>query len=93
MARRGGRLTEHQAVTMVLHPFLLGLNYLHSQNIVHRDIKPENILFEENGALKIADFGLSINTDEERPVTRLGTLDYMVSAGEGRSLYSFIYRV
>ena len=28
--------------------------------------------------LKVADFGLSIDVGQERPVTRAGTLDYMV---------------
>ena len=28
-------------------------------------------------AIKLADFGLSINAEQERPVTRAGTLDYM----------------
>ncbi len=33
------RLSERQAVEMVLHPFLLALHYLHTRGIMHRDIK------------------------------------------------------
>ena len=47
------------------------------QGIIHRDIKPENILLTADKAVKLADFGLSIDASEERPVTRAGTLDYM----------------
>jgi serine/threonine protein kinase len=36
-----------------------------------RDIKPENILFDE-GILKLADFGLALNSHEEHAVTRAG---------------------
>lgn len=48
------------------------------QGFLWRDCKPENILLaERRGAIKLADFGLSIDATEERPVTRAGTLDYM----------------
>lgn len=44
----------------------------------------ENILFHgENMTLKLADFGLCLNLREERPVTRAGTLDYMVRMEKG----------
>jgi serine/threonine protein kinase len=42
-----------------------------------QDLKPENLLFTEDNTLKLCDFGLAIDTREERPVTRLGTLVYM----------------
>jgi serine/threonine protein kinase len=71
------RLTEARLVQLVLHPCLSALAYLHSHNIIHRDIKPENLLLAEGDVIKLADFGLSVNTEEENPVTRAGTLDYM----------------
>lgn len=36
-----------------------GLRYLHSKNIVHRDVKTENLILDENGKVKIADFGVA----------------------------------
>lgn len=37
---------------------LLGIEHLHTIDIVYRDIKPENILIDIDGHVKIADFGL-----------------------------------
>ncbi|KAG2439627.1 hypothetical protein HXX76_004979 [Chlamydomonas incerta] len=78
-ARRklGGRMTEQQALELVMAPLLRTLHYLHTQTIVHRDIKPENLLFTPDWKLKVCDYGVSICLSEERAVTRTGSRDYM----------------
>lgn len=62
----------------------LALEYAHSKGVVHRDIKPENILLSNEGAVKIADFGIAKIVDESiktptLTATRqvLGSLHYL----------------
>ncbi|XP_062822499.1 cyclin-dependent kinase 4 isoform X2 [Anolis carolinensis] len=43
----------------MMHQFLSGLDFLHTNCIVHRDLKPENILVTSSGQVKLADFGLA----------------------------------
>ena len=58
---------------------ILAIQYLHQKNIIHRDLKPENILLDEDGHIKLADFGLAtiINNKAENMQNFCGTPAYL----------------
>ena len=58
------------------------LAYCHDHGVFHRDIKPENIMIEEDGNVKIIDFGIALLEGARRVTWRglsgtVGTPDYM----------------
>ena len=56
---------------------ILGLEYIHSNNIIHRDIKPENLVFDDKGYLRITDFGVAKIRKEDNSSETSGTPGYM----------------
>ncbi|KAL2930929.1 CBL-interacting protein kinase 5 [Bienertia sinuspersici] len=60
-----GKLKEDQARNY-FQQLISAIDYCHSRGVYHRDLKPENLLLDENGNLKITDFGLSALGDSRR---------------------------
>eukprot|EP00347_Sterkiella_histriomuscorum_P003296 403364829 len=58
---------------------VLAMEYLHQKNVFYRDLKPENILLDQDGHVKLADFGISrINFNEkDRSASFCGSPEYM----------------
>jgi 5'-AMP-activated protein kinase catalytic alpha subunit len=53
-----GRLKEDVA-RVYFQQLISAVDFCHSRGVYHRDLKPENLLLDEDGNLKVSDFGLS----------------------------------
>ncbi|KAH0927872.1 hypothetical protein HID58_020128 [Brassica napus] len=70
--------TEQQ-VKCYMKQILSGLEHCHSQGVLHRDIKGSNLLIDDDGVLRIGDFGLATFFDasiRQKMTTRVVTLWY-----------------
>ncbi|CAK9326821.1 unnamed protein product [Citrullus colocynthis] len=78
VATPGIKFTEAQ-IKCYMKQLLCGLEHCHAQGVLHRDIKGSNLLIDNNGNLKIGDFGLStfFRSRQKQPLTsRVVTLWY-----------------
>ncbi|MDQ1717595.1 MAG: eukaryotic-like serine/threonine-protein kinase [Pseudonocardiales bacterium] len=73
LLRERGVLTPAQALS-ILEPVLGALAAAHRAGLVHRDVKPENILLSDDGAVKVADFGLARAVESDASNTRTGLM-------------------
>jgi len=77
---RGVRLSHSQAAHLGTE-VAQGLAYAHARGLVHRDIKPANLLFDEEGLVRVADFGVARALAEaaytEPAGAMVGTARYM----------------
>ncbi|KAK8857608.1 hypothetical protein M9Y10_016013 [Tritrichomonas musculus] len=64
-----------------IYEIAVGMEAVHKANLIHRDLKPANILIDEDGHVKISDFGVSCIVDVENQTSSLtagvGTLKFM----------------
>eukprot|EP00917_Polyrhabdina_sp_WS-2016_P013079 GHVP01028777.1.p1 GENE.GHVP01028777.1~~GHVP01028777.1.p1 ORF type:complete len:610 (-),score=74.46 GHVP01028777.1:71-1900(-) len=85
--RKLGLLNRYQA-QFYLGSIILAIEYLHERQIVYRDLKPENILLDNQGFIKLIDFGCAKKL-HGRSYTLVGTPHYMapeVILGKGYGL-------
>jgi serine/threonine protein kinase len=84
---RGGDLFQHltkskqfdeDRVRFYAAQIALAIDHLHSFGIIYRDLKPENILLDDEGYVKIVDFGMAKHLIEgEKTMSFCGTPEYL----------------
>jgi protein-serine/threonine kinase len=89
---RAGRFSESRG-RFYFCEILLAIEYLHKLNIIYRDLKPENILLDQDGHVKLTDFGLSKEgiMDNFSATSMCGTPEYLApeiieKKGHGRAV-------
>src|SRR5262245_47208060 len=74
--RRVGRLPSEKVID-IAHQLCAGLAAAHAQRVLHRDLKPANILIDNDGRVRITDFGIAITGAEDGEGALIGTPGYM----------------
>lgn len=73
LIRSEAPMPAQKAVQITLR-ILAAVHHAHHNHIVHRDIKPQNILVQEDGGIKVADFGIARLTTNATMTTSFGNM-------------------
>jgi len=79
LADLNGELDDDESVTAVAE-VCDALAYAHTMGVVHRDIKPQNVMVDEDGAVKVMDFGIAQLSGADTLTAEgemIGTVAYM----------------
>ena len=76
LLRRAGRLPSEK-VADIARQLCAGLAAAHAQGVLHRDLKPANVLVDEDGLVRITDFGIAITRADAGLHMQTGTPRYM----------------
>lgn len=94
--RANGRLTVTEAIDIMLQ-LTDGIAHAHDSYIIHRDLKPQNIMIQDDGKIKITDFGISMalnSTQLTQTNSVMGSVHYLPpeqASGKGSTIKCDIY--
>ena len=96
LLQKRGALTLNEVID-IMTQLTDGLAHAHEAYIIHRDIKPKNIMIEDNGLVKITDFGIAMalnSTQLTQTNSVMGSVHYLPpeqANGKGSTVKSDIY--
>ena len=96
LLKKRGNLTLSEAIDIMLQ-LTDGMAHAHDSYIVHRDLKPQNIMIQDDGQIKITDFGIAMalnSTQLTQTNSVMGSVHYLPpeqAAGKGTTIKSDIY--
>lgn len=93
-----GPIPEERTIDIFIK-VLEAMSHIHKKKIIHRDIKPSNIMINDKSEIRLLDFGIAKNTENDPTLTKIGgsagyTPMYMSPEhcnGEPITKYSDIY--
>ena len=88
-----GKLSLDECIDYMLQ-ILNATNHIHERGVLHNDLKLDNIFVQNDGYLKIIDFGISTHNNSKEKKNLLGSLNYLapeVMISKKYSVQSDIY--
>lgn len=96
LLKRRGNLTLSETIDIMLQ-LTDGMAHAHDSYIIHRDLKPQNIMIQDDGQIKITDFGIAMalnSTQLTQTNSVMGSVHYLPpeqATGKGSTIKSDIY--
>ena len=96
LLKKRGSLTLSESIDIMLQ-LTDGMAHAHDSYIIHRDLKPQNIMIQDDGMIKITDFGIAMalnSTQLTQTNSVMGSVHYLPpeqASGKGSTIKSDIY--
>ena len=96
LIKKRGALTVSECIDIMLQ-LTDGIDHAHASYIIHRDLKPQNIMIQDNGEIKITDFGIAMalnSTQLTQTNSVMGSVHYLPpeqASGKGATVKSDVY--